>query len=380
MRKLAIIGASELQNPLILKAREMGLETHVFAWKADDVGETTADVFHPISIIERDAILEACRKEGIDGICTIASDLANIAVGYVSHAMGLPGNSPACVEASTDKRAMRACFESHGCPSPKSRPYRRGDAIDLADYRFPIIVKPIDRSGSRGVTELESAQGIDDALAAAWDAGFDKTALVEEFAEGREFSVEGFSWQGRHTILAITEKFTTGSPHFIERGHLQPARLSAAEQELVEATAVQALDALDVTMGASHTELKLDDDGTINLIEVGSRMGGDCIGSDLVPLTCGIDYVGAVVDAALGDSPDLSARLSPTFAHAAVKYLFDQADAECLQALEQNHPGIAIRTAGSPAPEQMAVDSSTRGGFAVLGFDSDPDTVNAGLW
>ena len=80
MKKLAIIGASYLQEPLIEKAKSMGIETHVFAWAAGDVGEKSADYFYPISIVEKDEILKRCREIGIDGICTIASDLAVITV------------------------------------------------------------------------------------------------------------------------------------------------------------------------------------------------------------------------------------------------------------------------------------------------------------
>ena len=92
MKKLAIIGASYLQLPLILKAKDLGLETHVFAWAAGDVGEEAADHFYPISITEKDLILEECRKIGISGICSIASDLAVLTVNYVAENMGLTGN------------------------------------------------------------------------------------------------------------------------------------------------------------------------------------------------------------------------------------------------------------------------------------------------
>ena len=103
MKKLAIIGASYLQEPLIEKAKSMGIETHVFAWAAGDVGEKSADYFYPISIVEKDEILKRCREIGIDGICTIASDLAVITVNYVANNMGLTANSIACTEKSTNK-------------------------------------------------------------------------------------------------------------------------------------------------------------------------------------------------------------------------------------------------------------------------------------
>ena len=94
MKKIAIIGASYLQNPLILKAKEMGFETHVFAWRAGDIGEQTADHFYPISIVEKEEILNQCRKIHPDAVCTIASDLAGVTVNYVANALGLPANSP----------------------------------------------------------------------------------------------------------------------------------------------------------------------------------------------------------------------------------------------------------------------------------------------
>ena len=120
MRRLAVIGASYLQVPLILRAKELGYETHVFAWKANDVGESIADVFYPISIIEKDEILNVCKGLELDGICTIASDLAAITVNYVADKLGLPGNSMEATARSTNKHLMREAFEKNGDPSPLS--------------------------------------------------------------------------------------------------------------------------------------------------------------------------------------------------------------------------------------------------------------------
>ena len=107
MKKIVIIGANDFQNQLILKAKEMGFETHVFAWQDGSIGERTADYFYPISIVETDAILEKCREIQPDAVATIASDLANITVSKVAAGLGLPGNTPECIEISTNKYAMR---------------------------------------------------------------------------------------------------------------------------------------------------------------------------------------------------------------------------------------------------------------------------------
>ena len=225
MKKLAIIGASYLQVPLILKAKEMGLETHVFAWQLGDEGERIADRFYPISIVEKEEIAERCAEIGIDGVCSIASDLAAITVNYVANRLGLTGNSLECTKKSTNKHIMRLAFEANGDPSPKSIIVNSAEDITEAGLRFPIIIKPADRYGSRGIMKLESLCGSENAIKLAKEQSFADEAVAEEFVEGKEYSVEGISYHGIHHILTVTEKFTTEAPNFIETGHLQPAAL-----------------------------------------------------------------------------------------------------------------------------------------------------------
>lgn len=372
--KLAVIGASHFQMPLILKAQEMGCEVHAFAWECGDVGETAADAFHPVSIVEVDQIVEECRRIGVDGICTIASDLATVAVNHVAHELGLVGNSLECTHLSTDKSCMRRAFEEGGDPSPKSILVSEADAegFDPLEHglSYPLIVKPIDRSGSRGVTKLEAPGNpmtVGEALASAYEQGFAKSALVEEFAEGDEFSVEGVSWRGEHRILTITRKATTGAPHFIESGHVQPAGLDAATEARVRDVVVHALSTLGVENGASHSELKIAPDGTMRIIEIGARMGGDCIGSDLVPLSTGIDFVRAVVDIALGREPDLNPVSEPQAA--AIRFMFEEADFQLLDRVRSECPNFlqSVRIdEEARAGAREVTDSSTRLGHFIL--------------
>ena len=111
MKKIVIIGANDFQKPLIQKAKEMGYETHVFAWREGATGAEDADFFYEISIVEMDAILEECRKIKPDAVATIGSDLANITVQYLAEKLGLPGNSSECIRQSTNKYAMRSAFQ-----------------------------------------------------------------------------------------------------------------------------------------------------------------------------------------------------------------------------------------------------------------------------
>ena len=364
MRKLAIIGASELQEPLILKAKSMGVETHVFAWAAGDVGEKSADVFYPISIVEKEKILEVCREVGVDGICSIASDLAMITVGYVADALGLVGNTPDAVERSTNKHLMRAAFERGGDPSPRSILADADTDLDALDLTYPVIVKPTDRSGSRGIFKLEGPELLSSAVEAALGQSFEKKVLIEEFAGGREYSVEFISYRGDHRFLALTQKFTTGAPHFIETGHLEPAQVNAETLERVKAVVVHALDTLGLKNGASHSELKIDEDGRIRIIEIGGRMGGDFIGSDLVELSTGYDFVRAVAEVALGEKPALPESIAPKAA-SAVRFIFSAADAEAFARLQREHPEFIVDSDIRPCGGEVT-DSSNRFGHFLM--------------
>ena len=358
--KLAIIGASYLQEPLIQKAKERGIETHVFAWAAGDVGEKSADYFYPISIIDKEEILAKCQEIGIDGICSIASDLAVITVNYVAEKMGLIANPNECVMNATNKHNMRLCFAAHNCPSPKSIQIHSMADLDGIELAYPVIVKPVDRSGSRGITKLNSRVGLEEAVVRAIDYGFEKVALIEEYAVGQEYSVEYISWEGQHHFLAMTKKYTTGEPNFIEMGHIEPAPVSESTLAQVKQVVEKALDSLGVKYGASHSELKISEDGEIKLIEIGARMGGDFIGSSLVELSTGYDFVGGVIDVALGIEPRVN-RIKSSIA--AIRFIFNEEDVKAFELLKAEHPEMIIASDINEVTDEVPVDSSSRFGY-----------------
>lgn len=362
---LAIIGASYLQLPLIEKAKEMGYITHVFAWAAGDVGETAADHFYPISIIERDVILEKCREIGICGICSIASDLAMLTVNYVANALGLVGNSMDATRRSTNKHLMRQTFEANGDPSPRSIVVDASTDLSALSFDYPLIVKPTDRSGSRGIFKLDSPSALEQAVQSAMAESFEKKALIEEFADGQEYSIEYISYKGQHYFLAATLKFTTGAPHFIETGHREPAPLSEQALQRIKTIVPHALDSLGLQNGASHTELKIDDSGNIRLIEIGGRMGGDCIGSELVRYSTGYDFVRMVIDVACGQAPTFEQVEQPRVVES--RFIFTQDDLNTFVMLRCEHPEKLLKVVDYH-PENIGhtTDSSNRAGCYIV--------------
>lgn len=299
MKKIAVIGASYLQLPLVEKAKEMGLEVHCFAWDKDAVCKEIADKFYPISITEKDEILKICQEIGIDAICTIASDVAAPTVAYVAENMNLNANSYESACKANNKFQMRKALQDAGVPCPKYKCITSTSTINVNDWDFPLIVKPSDRSGSLGVTKAENLNQLKAAIGKAIDLSFKGEAMVEEFINGREISVEFISYHGKHYPLQITDKVTTEAPHFVELEHHQPAKLNEESfQEIYQITG-KALDALGLTEGASHSEYRIMPDGRIVVMEIGGRMGGDFIGSDLVKLSTGYDFVKGVIEVAL---------------------------------------------------------------------------------
>ena len=300
MQKIAVIGASYLQLPLVKKAKEMGLYTICFAWVEGAVCKDEADEFYTISIVEKEQILSVCREKHIDGICTIASDVAAPTVAYVAEKMGLVGNSYEVAKRANNKFLMREAFFAHGIPCPAYQKITSFNQLDSKELHFPVIVKPTDRSGSLGITKVERWTALQTAVETALDCSFKHEAIVEEFVEGREISVEFISYQGKHYPLQITDKVTTEAPHFVELEHHQPAELTKEWYAQIYDLTKRALNALGVTNGASHSEYKITEDGRIYVMEIGARMGGDFIGSDLVQLSTGYDYLKGVIEVALG--------------------------------------------------------------------------------
>lgn len=377
-KRIAIIGANEFINMLILKAKEKGYETHVFAWKSGDIGESTADYFYPISIVDKEKILNICRTIKPDGIASITSDLAVNTVNYVARQLGLNGNSEKTDEVARNKYQMRNAFRDAGLYTPWFIEVGEGFGEEQADsFDYPLIVKPTDRWSSKGVTRVNAPDKFSEAIKYAVSESFNKKAIVEGFMVGLEYSCECISYKGQHHILAFTKKFTTGYPHYIETGHIEPSDLSEVQVKKIIPVIYDALDALDIKNSAGHVEFRVLENGEIGIIEIGARMGGDCIGTDLVSISTGIDYIGAVVDVACGIEPDLKPKTKPNTA--LVKFITSKQDMEIYKTIRAEYSEYIIRVSiEEEVGSRYVLDSSTRFGYYVMSIE-DGDEVKQRL-
>ena len=290
-QRIAIIGAASGQYPLCLKAREMGLETYCFA-NIDGGCAAVVDHFVPISILDKDDIVCFCRKAQITAVATNASELtANIAA-YVAEQLELIGTSYQFLIKAHNKAYVRAVANTITELEPIQYVVYNG-----FNEIYPCVVKPTEGSAKKGVSFVENAAQLHDAIAYASVANTD--ILIEEYVEGKEISIECLSYQGKHHIVQITDKDCSGAPHFIELGHHQPANIPNEIKSKICRTIPHLLSMLGYTNGPSHIECKYCDN-KLYLIEANLRGGGDNISNVLVQLSTGIDYLKGILTIALG--------------------------------------------------------------------------------
>lgn len=321
--KIAIIGANAQQNPLILQAKERGYETHTFAWHDGvDVGRQSSDYFYPISATNREGILSKCREIGIEAVASIGSDMSAQAAAYVCEHMGLRGNGIHAVLTATNKLLTRKSFARVGISQPAY--VEIGDAVPfeaIECLHYPLIVKPSDRSGSRGIRIIESERDFFGAINEARDLSFERKAIVEELIDGSLYSCECVSAASVHQIVGYTKRetaFIGGRP--CEYKHTQPATLPRSVFEKLKTELPRALDALGITDGVSSAEFIIDCKNNIYFLEISPYMYGDYVGSDLVPLAYGVNLTGVVLDIAVGTEIALSPEESGMIASVEFDY------------------------------------------------------------
>lgn len=312
-KKLMILGASILQLPAIEKAKEMGLDVVVVDMNPDAVGFKVPGIEKEIiSTIDIQAVISAAKRHRIDGIMTLATDMPMRTVAAVAKEMNLIGIDEETALKATNKAEMRKALQLNNVPIPKFYVVSNKDEYKevVKQFNIPFIVKPADSSGSRGIFEVKDIHN-DDLIIEAYDYchPFSKVGdvVVEEYMEGPEVSVETLTVNGECHVIQITDKLTTGAPHYVEMGHSQPTMLSNEIAEQISKVAKAANKAIGIKNGPSHTEIIVTKEGP-KIVELGARLGGDNITTHLVPLSTGVNMVECCIKIALGEIPDIKKK------------------------------------------------------------------------
>lgn len=320
-KKILMLGGAMQQIPAIKKAKAMGLHVITCDYLPDNPGHKYADEYYNVSTTDLDGVLELAMRLKIDGIVAYASDPSAPAAAYVSEKMNLPGNPYESVRLLTQKDLFRSFLHEHGFNAPNSKGYvNPKEALeDYSRFRFPVMVKPVDSSGSKGVVKVYDASelkaAIDEALSYSRAGRF----IIEEFIvkKGYQVSGDGFSVNGRLAFTSFGNELYASSGgstrDYVALGEFWPSLMTPEQTRKVNAELQRLITALKMRTCAYNIEVILDENDTPYVIELGPRNGGSYI-PQLIEYATGIDLVEYTIKAAIGEScDDLTMRDSKGF-------------------------------------------------------------------
>lgn len=262
-----------------------------------------------MSTIDVEGITKLAEEIRPDGIMTLATDMPMRALAAATSKLGLPGITFDTAIKSTDKGEMIKAFEEHGVEHPWYfivDDEEQFNAI-VEKVTYPCVMKPTDNAGNRGVCYCASKDELLKEYAYSHENSRSGHVIIEEYMAGEEVSVEIVVYKGEVHILAVTDKSTLGKPYFVEIGHAEQSQKSAETVAAIKDLATRAVKAVGIDNSPAHVEIMVTKDGP-KMVELGSRMGGGCITTHLVPLSTGIDMIRSVMDLALGMEPDLNPK------------------------------------------------------------------------
>ncbi|MBQ8583925.1 MAG: ATP-grasp domain-containing protein [Clostridia bacterium] len=309
MKKLLIIGAGFLQTYVIKHAKKLGYYTLAVDGNESALGFKYADEYAHINIVDKDACLSYAKDKQIDGVLTAATDFGVLTASYIAKKMKINGIDYSVAQTVKNKYSIRkTLLEAHADDTEQAYEISCDEDVEKVKriIRFPVMVKPCDGSGSRGANRVDRAEDFAEACKIAMGCSLAHKALVESFIVGKEYGVESFIYDGKVHVLAVMRKWMTEAPYYAELGHSIPCCLDRETEHHIRECVEKAIRSLKIDFGSVNIDLLLSEDGGVHIVDIGARMGGNLIGSNLVPTGTGIDYMGAMIKAAVGDKPDLS--------------------------------------------------------------------------
>ena len=304
MKKILIIGAGFLQSFVIQKAKSLGYIVLAVDADPNAIGFQYADGFEVVNIVDEEACLSYAKKENIDGVLTAATDYGVLTAAYIAQEMNLPGLEYEVAKLIKNKYLVRKrLFEQHVDDTQQA--YEVDGTTDIEklgqELVFPVMVKPCDGSGSRGASRVDKPEDLKSACQYAMAGSITHRAEIESFIVGREYGVESLVADGEVHVLGIMQKWMTDPPYYAELGHAIPSSLSDDLEEKIKACVKKAIIALGINFGSVNMDLLVTDSGNVHIVDIGARMGGNMIGSSIIPYGTGIDYMANMIRNAAGD-------------------------------------------------------------------------------
>lgn len=306
MKKILLLGGSTQQIPAIEYANEQGYYTVLCDYLADNPGQDYAKKFYCVSTTDKDAILEVAKNEKVDGVVAYASDPAAPTAAYVAEKLGLPTNPYKSVETLAFKDKFRDFLEENKFNCPKAKGFSSIESAkeEINQFTFPVMVKPIDSSGSKGVSKVESIDNFESAFTTALNNSRSKNIIIEEFIEqDHEYMIGGdcFVVDGEVVYWGFLNCHRDPRVNaLVPVGKSYPLLISEDRIKQVKREIQRVVDLLHIEFGGFNVEAMIDSKERVFLIEMGPRNGGNMI-PDFLKMIHGVDLIGATVEAAMGN-------------------------------------------------------------------------------
>lgn len=318
MKKILLLGGSAQQVVAIETAKKLGYYTVLCDYLTDNPGQYSADKFYLVSTTDKEAILKVAQEEQVDGVLAYASDPAAPTAAYVAEKLGLPTNPYDSVEILCNKDRFRAFLAENGFNSPAAGGYSAPEAAlnDTGKYRLPVIVKPVDSSGSKGATVLHSWEKLDSAIDFALSFSREKRFIIEEFIEkNHKYLIGGdvFICNGKIRLWGLMNCHRDSEVNpLVPVGKSYPPDICSQDLESIRNVLQGIVDKLGLKSGAMNVELVADRNGRVWPIDIGPRSGGNMI-PDLIGYIFGVDVVELSVLSAMGENVDMDEAAAESF-------------------------------------------------------------------
>jgi len=321
---ILILGAGIMQEPAVRIAKRKGWRVVLADGNPSASARGLSDVFECVDLKDRDALLAlACRlrgSSGLDGVFTAGTDFSS-SVAWVAERLGLPGICFAAATRATDKFQMREAFARAGVPSPRSACWS-GEGAPRAvlprEMSFPLVVKPVDNMGARGVRRVEDPPALDEACRVALPLSRTSRVIIEEYMDGPEFSLDAVVHEGKAVVCGVADRIIRFPPFFVEMGHTMPTEFPPSTVKEIEDVFRAGIRAIGIDNGAAKGDIKLTERGPM-VGEIAARLSGGYMSGWTFPLASGVEVTEAALNIAVGLPPgDLSPRWSKVCAERAL--------------------------------------------------------------
>lgn len=302
-----MLGGLRYLIPVIQAAHEEGYYVITCDYLPSNIAHKYSDEYHNVSIVDKDVVLELARRLQVNGIISFAVDPGVVTAHYVAEQLGLPGASPyKSVEILQNKALFREFLTNNGFVVPKSRGYKtKYDALqDVAYYSWPIIVKPVDSAGSKGVTRVDHVDDLSEAIDNALNNSLSKNFIIEEFIENQGCSSDSdaFSVDGELKCISFSDQYfdCDASNPYTPASYSWPSQMKLEYQTELTSELQRLLTLLDMKSSIYNVETRVGKDGKCYIMEVSPRGGGNRL-SEMLRYCSGVDLIRNSVRAAVGD-------------------------------------------------------------------------------